>query len=120
MDDMYREIILEHYKQPQNYGVLENSLHHKESNPLCGDEFDVYIRIENEEIKGIAFSGKGCAISTASASLLTEKVKGMTVRDVLALSDEEVVENLGIEINPARMKCATLILKGIKNTVNKQ
>ena len=120
MDDMYREIILEHYKHPQNSGVLDKPcIHHKETNPLCGDEFDVYVRIIDDKIAAIAFTGKGCAISTASASLLTEKIKGMSVTDVRALTSDQVVENLGIEINPARMKCATLILKAIQNTVVK-
>lgn len=120
MDDMYRELILEHYKQPQNYGVLDPAISHKESNPLCGDEFEVFMRIENDTITAIAFTGKGCAISTASASLLTEKVKGMSLDDIEKLTEKEVVNNLGIEINPARMKCATLILKAIQNTVKTQ
>ena len=118
---MYRELILEHYKHPQNYGVLNPcDVTYTKSNPLCGDEITVYLRIEDSRIQGIHFTGKGCAISIASASLFSEKVKGLLIEEVLALDENAVVEELCMDVNPARMKCATLILSAIKQAVIKQ
>ncbi len=117
MDDLYREHILEHYKYPSNKGTLDNaSFTHEESNPLCGDQIRIDVLIEDETIKDIRFSGQGCAISIASASMLTEAVMGMSVEHAKAFSKESLLDLIGIPLdkNPARLKCALLSLKTFK------
>ncbi|MEM7343385.1 MAG: Fe-S cluster assembly sulfur transfer protein SufU [Chloroflexota bacterium] len=116
MDDFYRENILDHYRNPRNAGTLENATHsHEEHNPLCGDtiQIDLYVN-EADVIEKVAFHGKGCAISQASASMLTEMLDGMKLEDAQQIGKEEILENLGIEIGPVRMKCALLALKVLK------
>lgn len=117
MDDLYREHILEHYKYPSNKGVLESpTISHEETNPLCGDRVRIDLLIDNDVIQDIRFSGEGCAISMASASMLTEEIKGRTVAAAKAFSKEDLLALIGIPLdkNPARLKCALLSLKTLK------
>jgi nitrogen fixation protein NifU and related proteins len=115
MDDMYRDYILDHYKNPRNQGELEGATNtYSDSNPLCGDELSMALRIEDDRVADVRFSGKGCAISQASASILTEEIKGKTLDEIKAIDRDHVLENLGIPISPARIKCALLGLKTLK------
>ena len=114
-DSMYREIILDHYRNPHHHGQLDPAdVSHEETNPLCGDEIRIDVRITDGVISDIAFDGRGCAVSQASASILTDMVVGMPVTDAIALSREDLLDELGIPVSPARMKCATLGLKTLK------
>ena len=108
MDDaFYREYILDHYKNPRNFGRIENpDLSHEEENPLCGDVVGIDFRVRDGAIEDVRFHGRGCAISQASASLLTERIKGMSLEDARKIGKEDVLDELGIEISPARIKCA--------------
>jgi nitrogen fixation NifU-like protein len=117
VDDFYRDFILDHYRNPRNFGHLEHADASAEDvNPLCGDEIRMEIAVgSNGEVTDIRFSGKGCAISQASASMLTESVVGMKLEDVARLSKEVVLENVGIGISPTRMKCAMLGLRVLKS-----
>ena len=117
MDELYREQILEHYKRPHNFGTLdEYDLEYEDVNPFCGDEQHVQIKLdENARVEAVAFEGKGCAISTAATSLLTDEIAGLSREELLGLSKERVLELLGIDISATRMKCALLGLKVIKS-----
>ena len=115
MDDMYRDYILDHYKNPRNAGELPGATHtYHDTNPLCGDEITMFLNVEDGRIADIRFAGKGCAISQASASILTEDVKGKTLDEVRGYDTQRVFDNLGITISPARVKCALLGLKALK------
>lgn len=116
MDELYREQILDHYKNPQNFGTLEQyDLQFEDNNPLCGDEMRVQIKLGAEgRIDDLRFDGQGCAISQASASLISEEVKGLTLDELLKLDKQFVLDQLGIEISATRMKCALLALKVLK------
>jgi nitrogen fixation NifU-like protein len=117
MDDLYREQILEHYKRPHNFGALEEyDLDYEDSNPFCGDEQHVFIRLDEDgRVTGVSFEGKGCAISTAATSMLTDELEGMTREELLRLPKDFVLELLGIDISATRMKCALLGLKVVKS-----
>jgi nitrogen fixation NifU-like protein len=116
-DQLYREYILEHYKHPHNWGELEHAdLEAHDLNPLCGDELRVQLAVGDDgRISEVAFSGHGCAISQASASMTSDEIKGMTVEELLALDRDFVLELLGIDISATRMKCAMLSLKVLKS-----
>ena len=120
MDELYREYILEHYKHPQNWSPplpeLERpDLEFHDLNPLCGDELTVQLAVDDEgRIEDIRFSGHGCAISQAAASMTSGEVKGMPVEDLLRLDRSFVLDLLGIDISATRMKCALLSLKVLK------
>jgi nitrogen fixation protein NifU and related proteins len=117
MDDMYREIILEHYKHPHNAGTLERpDVSHEDSNPLCGDRIRIDLQIADGIITDVRFQGRGCAISQASASLLTDEIKGKPVEAVRSFSKDDMLDLIGIPLdkNPVRIKCALLGLKTLK------
>jgi len=115
-DDIYREIILDHYRNPRNKGKIENpdvSIH--DSNPLCGDEIDMFLKVDNDNVKDIKFDGKGCAICLASASMLTEMVINKPLTKAKEISKEDILENIGLtNLGPTRIKCALLSLKVLK------
>src|ERR687893_2595565 len=117
MDDLYRQEILEHYKNPHHWGELADAdLEFEDNNPLCGDELRVQLKVGDDgRIADVAFSGHGCAISQASASMASDEVVGMPVDDLLRLDKAFVLELLGIEISATRMKCALLSLKVLKS-----
>jgi nitrogen fixation protein NifU and related proteins len=116
-EQLYREQILEHYKRPQNFGRLEEfDLEFEDNNPFCGDEQHVWIKLDQGgRVADVAFEGKGCAISTAATSMLTDEIEGMTADEVLALPKDFVLDLLGIDISATRMKCALLGLKIVKS-----
>ena len=116
MDDLYRELILEHYKKPHHWGELpEADLEFEDFNPLCGDELKVQIKVGDDgEVADLRFSGHGCAISQASASMASDEVIGMPVDELLKLDRQFILDLLGIEISATRMKCAMLSLKVLK------
>jgi nitrogen fixation protein NifU and related proteins len=120
-DDIYREIILDHYRNPRNKGRLTDpdvTIH--DSNPLCGDEIDMHLKVEEDKIKDIKFEGRGCAISQASASMLTEMVLNKPLSMVKNLAKEDILENIGLtNLGPARIKCALLSLKVLKMSMIK-
>ncbi len=111
--DMYRQQILDHYKNPRNYGRLEDpTFTHIGENPMCGDEIRMDVRLDDEEtIKQVAFSGDGCAISQASASMLSGKLAGKTIDELLEMDRDDIVDMLGVDISPMRIKCAVLAEK---------
>lgn len=112
--DMYRQQILDHYKNPRNYGEMEDpTFSHVGENPSCGDTIRVDVRLEDdgETIEYVAFSGDGCAISQASASMLSQKLPGMSVADLKEMDRDDIVDMLGVDISPMRIKCAVLAEK---------
>ncbi|MEW6179503.1 MAG: Fe-S cluster assembly sulfur transfer protein SufU [Chloroflexota bacterium] len=116
MDDLYREIIIERYKEPLYRGVLEpNDISFEDENPLCGDHIRIDLRVdESQRVVEAAFSGHGCAISQASADLLLESIIGKTLDEIKQLNKQDVLDLLGIELGPVRLKCALLPLKVVK------
>jgi len=110
--DYYREYILDHHRNPRNYGTLEApTVHSEDSNPLCGDQLGMDLIVEDNHVTEIRFQGRGCAISQAAASMLSELVEGRTVEEVIQLGKEDILDVLGIPISPARTKCAFLSLR---------
>ena len=116
MDDLYRELIIDHYKNPQYRGHLDpNDIHFEDDNPLCGDHIEITLRVDaSGRVTDGRFDGKGCAISQASADLLVESIIGKPVEEVKKLSKQDVLDLLGIELGPVRLKCALLSLKVLK------
>ena len=118
MDDLYRDYILEHYRRPHNFGVLETpTATYEGSNPLCGDRITMMLGIRDGKVAEVAFTGRGCAISQASASLLTDEVKGKSVEEVAKLTSQDLLDLIGIEISPARLKCALLSLDTLEHAL---
>jgi nitrogen fixation NifU-like protein len=114
-DSLYREAILDHYRNPRNKGNLDPAdFSYEDVNPLCGDEIRIDVRTDGERVTAIRFSGRGCAISQAAASILTEMVDGRPLEEVKAISRDDLLDELGVPISPARMKCAMLGLKVLK------
>ena len=121
-DQMYREVILDHYKNPRGHGVMEDADAEAEGqNPLCGDEVSIYVAFgeDGETIDEVKFSGRGCAISQAATSMLTEMVRGRTAAEVAGLDKDELLEEIGIPLTPVRLKCALLGLSTLKLALHK-
>jgi nitrogen fixation NifU-like protein len=122
MEQMYREVILDHYKSPRGHGLIENADAQAEGqNPLCGDEVTISVKFaaDGETIESIGFEGRGCAISQAATSMLTELVQGRSATEVAALPKEELLEEIGIPLTPIRLKCAILGLGVLKVALHK-
>jgi len=118
MDDLYRDYILEHYRRPHNFGTIDDATASYEgANPLCGDRITLQIRVRDGVVDEVAFTGRGCAISQASASMLTDEVKGKPVATAAGMTSSDVLDLLGIEISPARMKCALLSLDTLQHAI---
>jgi nitrogen fixation NifU-like protein len=116
MDDLYRDYILEHYRRPHNFGVIEEpSATYEGANPLCGDRITMQLGVKDGVVEEIGFTGRGCAISQASASLLTDEVKGKPVEAVAGIEATDVLDLLGIDISPARLKCAMLSFESLQH-----
>ncbi len=114
-DELYRENILDHYRHPRHQGTLEHpDITYEDANPLCGDQLRIDIEVKDGRIADIRHSGHGCSISQASASMLCERVEGKTLEEVRKISREDILEMLGIELGPVRLKCALLSLKTLK------
>ena len=121
-DQLYREIILDHYKNPRGHGVIDGADAEAEGmNPLCGDEVSIYVAFgpDGDTIDEVKFSGRGCAISQAATSMLTEMVQGKTATQVATLDKDELLEEIGIELTPIRLKCAMLGLTTLKVALHK-
>ena len=115
VDSLYREIILDHYRNPRNRGTLDPADYsYEDTNPLCGDEVRIDLRVTDDRVSDVKFTGRGCAVSLASASILTEMIEGRPLDEVRALTKDDLLEELGIPVSPARMKCALLGLKVLK------
>jgi nitrogen fixation protein NifU and related proteins len=118
MDDLYRDYILEHYRRPHNFGVIdEPSATFEGANPLCGDRITMQLGVKDGVVEQIGFTGRGCAISQASASLLTDEIKGKPLAEVAAFRADDLLDLLGIEISPARLKCAMLSHDSLQHTL---
>jgi nitrogen fixation NifU-like protein len=120
LDSLYREVILDHYKNPRGHGVIEDADAVAEGqNPLCGDEVSIAIAFEGDTIADVKFQGRGCAISQAATSMLMDMVKGRTAQEVATMSREELLEEVGIPLTPVRLKCALLGLGVLKVALHK-
>ena len=118
MDALYRDFILDHYKNPRNFGELQpHDLEFHDHNPLCGDELGVHIVVTDGKVAELRFHGQGCAISQAAASIASEELIGMPVDDAAELDADWMLEHLGIDISPTRRKCALLNLKVLRGAV---
>ncbi|MCC7161073.1 MAG: SUF system NifU family Fe-S cluster assembly protein [Anaerolineae bacterium] len=118
MDDLYKEVILDHNQHPHNQGALPDATHSFEDvNPLCGDRVRMELRVENGIVADVRFTGKGCAISQATASMLTDEIKGKSLDEIKHINKQAVLDMLGIPLGLTRVKCALLPLKVIKASV---
>lgn len=121
MSDLYQEIILDHYRNPRNHGTIEHPTHQARAlNASCGDKLQMDIIVKNDMIEAVRFSGVGCAISQASASLLTEAVIGKSVTNALSLEPKDSLALLGVTLSPSRIKCGLLSLETLKKTLHSQ
>ena len=119
MDALYRDYILDHYKNPRNFGTLDpHDLEWHDTNPLCGDELGVHLVVKDGRVVDLRFHGQGCAISQAAASIASEELIGMSVDEVTRLNADFVIDLLGIEISPTRRKCALLPLKVMRGATS--
>ena len=119
--EIYQEFILELYKNPINFGKMDNATHKAQSyNPLCGDKIELFLKVQDDEVIEARFIGTGCAISQASASLLTEEIKGKSLADLKKMQKEDIMEMIKVDLskNPSRLKCALLSLEVLKKAVN--
>ena len=114
-DQLYRDVILDHYKNPRGHGVIEGADAQAEGqNPLCGDEVAIFVALDGDKIEDVRFRGRGCAISQAATSMLVEMVRGRTVDEVASMPRDELLEEVGIPLTPVRLKCALLGLGVLK------
>jgi nitrogen fixation NifU-like protein len=114
-DELYREVILDHYKNPRGHGVIEAADAAAEGqNPLCGDEVSIFVSFDGDRIEDVKFRGRGCAISQAATSMLMELIRGRSAQDVAEMSREELLDEVGIPLTPVRLKCALLGLGVLK------
>ncbi|HRI57527.1 MAG: SUF system NifU family Fe-S cluster assembly protein [Anaerolinea sp.] len=115
MDALYREAILDHYKHPRHKGHLDSpDITHFDHNPFCGDEITLELKVEDGVVTQAAFDGRGCAISQASASMMTEEIIGKSLEELKGWTKDDILDLLGIDIGPVRLKCALLPLKALK------
>lgn len=115
MADLYREVILDHYRNPRNAGTIADAdISYEDTNPLCGDRIRIDLKVADGKVTDIKFSGRGCAISQASTSMLTEMIQGQDVEEIRSLTAQDLLDEIGIPISPARVKCALLGLKVLK------
>ena len=115
MEDLYRDNIIDHYQNPRNYGTLEHpDISYEDSNPVCGDEIRMDLKIQDGRVVDARFQGHGCSISQASASMLTEEIIGKTLEEVKQIDKQYLLDMLGIPLGPVRLKCALLSLKVLK------
>lgn len=115
MDALYHEELLEHYKFPRNRGHIEKpDITYTDTNPLCGDECTIDLQVKDNKVKDVKFEAKGCAISQAATSMLCDKIEGKSLEEIKRINKEEILELLGIELGPVRIKCALLCLKVLK------
>ena len=120
LDSLYREVILDHYKNPRGHGVIERADAEAEGqNPLCGDEVSIAVAFEGDMIADVRFQGRGCAISQAATSMLMDMVKGRTAQEVATMSRDELLDEVGIPLTPVRLKCALLGLGVLKLALHK-
>ena len=119
MDDLYREIIVDHYKNPRNKGKLEKSdFSFEDENPLCGDFLHIEVEVDNnEKVVDAKFEGHGCAISISAADLLLDSIMGKSIEEIKKLDNQDVLDLLGIELSPVRLKCALLSIKVLKAAI---
>ena len=119
MDDFYRENILDHYKNPRNHGHIDDPSAIAEGvNPLCGDELAIELKVEDGIVTDVRYNGRGCAISQAAASMLSDAVKGKPVEDLAEIGKDDVLDELGIPLSPIRLKCAMLSVGVLKVALN--
>ena len=120
LDSLYREVILDHYKNPRGHGVIDDAdVEAEGQNPLCGDEVSIAVSFEGDTIADVKFQGRGCAISQAATSMLMDMVKGRTAQEVAAMSRDELLDEVGIPLTPVRLKCALLGLGVLKLALHK-
>ncbi|MGC8567933.1 MAG: Fe-S cluster assembly sulfur transfer protein SufU [Candidatus Micrarchaeia archaeon] len=118
IENLYAEEIISNYEHPHNKRKMENpTASFEEHNPVCGDDITIYVKLESDKIKDISFEGSGCAISIGTASILTENVKGKSIKDVEKMDYKSIVEMIGIDPGPARMKCATVALNALQKAI---
>ncbi len=114
-EELYKENILDHYKNPRNYGEIENpDISYFDTNPLCGDELQLQIKVKDGRAEDVKFKGKGCSISQASASMLTEMIQGKDMEEIKKIGKKEILDAVGLQLGPSRIKCALLSLKVLK------
>jgi len=118
MDELYREYLLDHYKNPHNKGTIKNpDVHKHDINISCGDEIEIYAKIHDGVVKDVKFEGKGCVICMASASILTDEIVGKKITEVQAMGTDELLSIIGLKLTPTRIKCAMLPLVTIKKGI---
>ncbi len=117
-EDMYREALLEHYRSPKNYGrIARADISYRDFNPVCGDEIEIFIKVKSSRIESIKFTGKGCAISQAAASILTENIKGKKLEEAKKMSNEQMLKMIPVKVSHLRMKCGLLALKAVQKGI---
>ncbi len=118
MEDLYKENLLDHYKNPRNHGrIIKADIHMEDSNPLCGDEIEIFLRVKDGKIEKASFEGKGCVISQATASMLTEELKGKALKEVQRMEREDILDMIGVNLTHTRIKCAMLPLMAAKKAI---